>query len=82
MGQCVKIRKCIIGEKCHTAFIVPPPIQNAMSKNAFEFLRRYLHFDDNRNKKPHTHPSYDPLWKIRWVLENVMDCLRNAYRPG
>ena len=58
------------------------PIQNAMSKNAFEFLRRYLHFDDNRNKKPHTHPSYDPLWKIRWVLENVMDYLRNAYRPG
>ena len=59
-----------------------PPIQNAMSKNAFEFLRRYLHFDDNRNKKPHNHPSYDSLWKIRWVLENVMDCMRNAYQPG
>ena len=59
-----------------------PPIQNAMTKNAFEFLRRHLHFDDNRNAKPRNHPCYDPLWKIRFVLEKVMDCMRNAYNPG
>ena len=59
-----------------------PQIQNAMSRNAFEFLRRYIHFDDNRNAKSRSHPLFDPLWKIKWILEKVMNNLRNAYNAG
>jgi inhibitor of KinA sporulation pathway (predicted exonuclease) len=44
-----------------------PLIQNTMSFHAFEFLRRYIHFADNRDAKPRSNPLFDPLWKIKKV---------------
>ncbi|GFH50228.1 hypothetical protein CTEN210_06704 [Chaetoceros tenuissimus] len=57
-------------------------IQNTMSFKAFEFLRRYIHFEDNRNAKPKTNPLFDPLWKIRWALDSVSNNIRKAYNAG
>ena len=53
-----------------------------MSFHAFEFLRRYIHFEDNRNAKPRSNPLFDPLWKIRWALESVSQNIRKSYNAG
>ena len=39
-------------------------IADVMSRNRFELLLRYIHFNDNTNMKPREHPQYNPLFKI------------------
>ena len=51
-------------------------IQNCMSRNAFEFMRRYIHFENNAKGKNRSHQHFDPLYKIRNVLTKVMKGIR------
>ena len=59
-----------------------PFIQNSMPRNAFDFMRRYIHFVDNRDRRKDGEPGYDPLFKVRPVLDAVMDGLRRAWVAG
>ena len=55
--------------------IMYPPIQNSMNRDAFEFMRRFIHLSDGR----HENIRGDPLYKIREVLETVSKQLGNAW---
>ena len=59
-----------------------PYIQNAMPRDAFEFMRRYIHFTDNKDKKPTNHPHYNPLYKVQYVLNELMNGMRTAWIAG
>lgn len=54
-------------------------IYNTMPQKAFEFLRHYIHFTDNEKKRDKNHPDYNPLYKVKNVLDKMMDGMRKAW---
>lgn len=43
-------------------------IKNAMTRNRYEQIRRFLHFADNTEIIPQNAPGYDPLHKVRPLI--------------
>ncbi|XP_038123402.1 piggyBac transposable element-derived protein 3-like [Cyprinodon tularosa] len=53
------------------------PIATVMGRKRFDHLRAYIHMNDNTNIKQKGEPGYDPLFKVRPVLEKVRaNCLK------
>lgn len=48
-----------------------PSIISAMPVNKFEKIREFLYFTNNINQKSRTEPGFDPLFKIRPVIEST-----------
>jgi hypothetical protein len=59
-----------------------PFIQNTMPRDAFDFMQRYIHFVNNRDRRKDGKPGYNPLFKVQPVLNTVMDGLRRAWIAG
>jgi len=59
-----------------------PYVRNAMSRNAFEFMRRNIHFADNATQKAQGELGYDPLFKVSYPLGVIMKGMRSAWTPG
>ena len=59
-----------------------PPFRNSMSRTAFEFMRKSIHFADNDNHKPRGHIQYDPLFKIRILIDHISKNVSKAFLPG
>ena len=59
-----------------------PYVMNTMSHNAFEFLRRYIHFADNSKAKLKGTAKYDPLFKVKYVLDVMMNGMRLTWTAG
>ena len=59
-----------------------PIICNAMKRNAYKFLRRYIHFCDNNEIKKPGEKDYDQLFKVRYVLDTVGAGIRRAWNAG
>ena len=55
-----------------------PPITNAMTRDAFEFMRRHIHFVDNRHQKKKGEHGYSPLFKVRQIMNDIMINLQKA----
>ncbi len=57
-----------------------------MHRDAFRWMRRYIHFTDNskcKNKpKDESDTNYDPLSKIRYILEQLMKGMHNSWTAG
>ncbi len=53
-----------------------------MQRDAFEFLRRYIHFVDNHKQKWEGEPGYDVLFKVRYVLDEIGKGLRRVWSAG
>ena len=48
-----------------------PYVQNTMQRDAFEFMRRHIHFADNCKRPKTADKNYDPLFKVTYVLKEV-----------
>lgn len=59
-----------------------PVIQNTMSRNAWIFVKRFLHFATTSQGPKPDDPKYDPLFKIRSVLDTVQEKLHKAWNCG
>ncbi|KAL3757005.1 hypothetical protein ACHAWU_003889 [Discostella pseudostelligera] len=59
-----------------------PYVMNTMSRNAFEFLRHYIHFADNSKAKAKDEIGYDPLFKVSYPLEVMMGGMRQTWTAG
>jgi hypothetical protein len=57
-------------------------IKNAMTRDAFEYMKRFLHFADNSTRKGRDEEGYDPLFKVTPALEFIMKGIRRAWSPG
>ena len=55
-----------------------PPIANAITRDAFEFMRCHIHFVENREKKKPGEKGYDPLFKVRKIMNDIMANLQKA----
>jgi hypothetical protein len=55
---------------------------NNIYRNAPCFMRRYIHFVNNRDRRKDGEPGYNPLFKVRPVLNTVMVGLCRAWIAG
>ena len=59
-----------------------PFIQDAMQKNRFDQIRRYLHFVDNTKLFPKGHPRWNPLQKTLPLIKKLLKVFRRGYVMG
>jgi hypothetical protein len=52
-----------------------PNVWNSMTRDAYEFMRRFIHFADNSLDEPIGSPRYDPLFKVRYALDAIQEGL-------
>lgn len=52
-----------------------------MSRNRFELLSSFIHFNDNSSQIPRGQPGYDPLHKVRPLLDITDPLYLAAYAP-
>lgn len=52
-----------------------------MSRNRFELLSSFLHFNDNSTEIQRGQPGYDPLHKVRLLLDMTNPLYLAAYAP-
>ena len=58
-----------------------PFVQKVMSRNCFDKLSKYLHLNNNANPVPREDPAYDKLFKVRPVLDHIIQCCKMKLRP-
>jgi len=54
-----------------------PIFPQTMSRNRFQLIQKYLHFNDNNAAGT----NEDHLYKIRTILDNVLNIFRTNYIP-
>jgi hypothetical protein len=59
-----------------------PYVCNLMTRDAYEFLRRNVHFADNSLQQPEGTEGYDPLFKVRDALDVIGKGLRKVWTTG
>ncbi|KAK3741427.1 hypothetical protein QZH41_003983 [Actinostola sp. cb2023] len=57
-------------------------IQQVMTKNRFEELAQFIHFNDSEKRPARGARNYDRLYKVRPILSGVLNNIQNAYYPG
>ena len=58
-----------------------PWISGTMSKNRFMKITQYLHVSNNVNAVPNGHPEYDPLFKVRNLVNHLKTRFSSVYLP-
>jgi hypothetical protein len=59
-----------------------PWIQNTMPRNAFTFFWNFMHFSKTKEQTKKGEPGYDPLFKVAYVLSQIIAGLRLAWIAG
>ena len=59
-----------------------PGIQSVMPRERFEALYRYLHLSNSDEMPGRDDPAYDPLYKIRPLINLCQQNFRDRYVPG
>ena len=55
-----------------------PLIATVMSLTCFEKLKCFLHINDNTKMPPGNSEDFDPLYKVRPLLDTTLHCCRNV----
>ena len=53
-----------------------------MTRDAFNECRRLIHLCGNVHVRHRVTPKYDPLGKVRYVLQQLMKTMRNGWIVG
>ena len=64
------------------SFIGNSGIQNVMTKNRFEEISQYIHFNDSSQEPPRGADNYDRLFKVRPILDNILEKIQNVFEPS
>ena len=59
-----------------------PYVRNSMTRPAYEFMRRYIHFADNDKFVASGQPGHNPLWKVVYPLNLFMTGIRKCWNAG
>ena len=50
-----------------------PYLQDSMTRDAYIFMRQYIHFADNATRKAKGEVGYHALFKVKYALDVMMD---------
>ena len=59
--------------------LITPGISNTMPRIRFEQILRFLHLNDNAQQVSHGQPGYDPLFKVRPLLDLLSRRFESEY---
>lgn len=59
-----------------------PAFTKIFSRDSYQLIKSFLHFNDNAEQKPKGDPEYDPLYKVRPLIDIVADKYVEFYEPG
>ena len=59
-----------------------PYVANTMTRARFESIRSALHFNDNDDMVPRTHPQFDRAFKVRPLIDHFNRCFQAARNPS
>ena len=59
-----------------------PLFSAIMSRNRFQLLLKFLHFNDNSNMPAPTDPSPDKLFKLRPLMDHLFEKFQEVYVPA
>ena len=59
-----------------------PAVADIMGKNRYKKINQYLHLNDNENFVAKGQPGYDPLFKIRPLMDIIEENIQKNYYPG
>ncbi|XP_068720561.1 piggyBac transposable element-derived protein 4-like [Montipora capricornis] len=62
------------------SFIGNSDIQNVMTKNRFEEISQYIHFNDSSQEPPRGVDNYDRLLKVCPILDNILEKIQNLFK--
>ena len=55
-----------------------PYLQNTMTRDAYIFMRQYIHFADNGMRQPKEEVGYGALFKVQYALDTMMKGMRKS----
>ena len=55
---------------------------DVMGKSRYQKINQYFHIKDNSEVLPKTDPNYDPLFKVRPLLDLIKAKSHTHYNPG
>lgn len=79
MGLCSKPN---IADYWNTFWLTTTPFKQVMSRNRYQLLSSFLHFNDNEKQIERGQPGYNPLFKIQTLLDIVDPLYESYYVPG
>jgi len=79
MGICSKPE---LGDYWGTFWLTHVPFEKVMSRNRYEILSSFLNFNDNEHYVERGLPGYDPLLKVRPLLDITDPTYLASYQPG
>lgn len=53
-----------------------------MPRNSFQFIRSHIHFSDGLKQSPPGSKDYDPLFKVRYIIDKLMASMRACWVAG
>ena len=59
-----------------------PAIADVMGNDKYQKINQYFHIKDNTKALPKTDPNYDPMFKVRPLLDLVKEKSHAHYSPG
>ena len=80
MGHCIRDKMTdywSMAENFHTSFYT-----NAMNRDRFLHILRFLHFTDNDNEPDMTDANSDRLWKMRNLFDILKEKFSKFYSPS
>ena len=57
-------------------------MQKIFPRNRFAKISQYLHLNDKRRELPRGHANHDKLFKVRPLLDSVVEAIKSEYRPS
>ena len=63
------------------SFIGNSSIQNVLTKNRFEEISHYIHFNDYLQELPRDDDNYDRLFKVHPIHDNILEKIQNVFEP-
>lgn len=59
-----------------------PGFRQLFTKNKYFLLKSFLHFNNNINQMPKGTDGYDPLYKVRPIIDMTKNTYLNHFEPG
>lgn len=58
-----------------------PEVQKSFPRNRYTKILQYLHLNDTRNELPHCHGDHNKLFKMRPLLDSIVNAIKSEYEP-
>lgn len=58
-----------------------PAVADVMGRTRYEKIRQYFHLSDSERIPARNSANYDPLYKVRPLLDHVRNVCQTAYKP-